>query len=173
MDRIQRSTEGTGAATKPFRLLDLPPELWTRICTLAILDPADITIKQAAYPKLVCLQTLQPSITRTCRALRSECLPLFYKLVNFIILDEYADVEGIVKWLRSLGKRNRQRFRRLYLACRREDPGSPYLGNEDEAGWDLAEVNILREFGAQFERSQLDEWVDPQFKVLYNIRLMR
>ncbi|KAI7209592.1 hypothetical protein KC333_g8651 [Hortaea werneckii] len=172
MNRIQHSAKDTGAASKPFRLLELPPELWTRICTLAILDPADITIKQAAYPKLVCLQTLQPPITRICRALRSECLPLFYKLVNFIILDEYADVEGIVKWLRSLGKKNRGRFRRLYLACRREDPGSPYFGDEDEAGWDYDEVNVLREFGAQFEKSQLDEWKDPNFKVLYSIRLV-
>ncbi|GAB1743694.1 hypothetical protein NU219Hw_g618t1 [Hortaea werneckii] len=172
MNRIQHSAKDTGAAIKPFRLLELPPELWTRICTLAITDPADITIKQAAYPKLVCLQTLQPPIARTCRALRSECLPLFYKLVNFFILDEYADVEGIVKWLRSLGKRNRGRFRRLYLACRREDPGSPYFGDEDEAGWGYAEVNVLREFGAQFEKSQLDEWRDPDFKVLYSIRFM-
>ncbi|RMX85908.1 hypothetical protein D0869_03484, partial [Hortaea werneckii] len=93
-------------------------------------------------------------------------------LVNFIILDEYADVEGIVKWLRSLGKRNRGRFRRLYLACRREDPGSPYFGDEDEAGWDHDEVNVLREFGAQFEKSQLDEWKDPDSKVLYSIRLV-
>ncbi|RMY20144.1 hypothetical protein D0867_04206 [Hortaea werneckii] len=151
----------------------LPPELWTRICTLAILDPANITIKHAAYPNLVCSQTLQPPLTRTCRVLRGECLPLFYKLVNFIILDEYADVEGVLKWLRSLGKEKRGRFRRLCLACRREDPGAPYFGDDGEFGWDFAEVNVLGEFGAEFEKSQLDEWRDPDFKVVYDIKLTR
>ncbi|KAI7156709.1 hypothetical protein KC349_g6084 [Hortaea werneckii] len=173
MDRIQPSTNSVGVTDNPFRLLDLPPELWTRICTLVILDHADIIIKYAAYPDLVCSQTLQPPLIRTCRVLRGECLPLFYNLVNFIILDEYADVEGVLKWLRSLGKENRLRFRRLYLACRREDPGAPYFGDDGESGWDFAEVNVLGEFGAELEKSQLDEWRDPDFKIVYSIKLTR
>ncbi|KAI6798132.1 hypothetical protein KC363_g717 [Hortaea werneckii] len=173
MDRIQPSANSAGVMNKPFRLLDLPPELWARICTLAILDPADITIQHAYHPNLVCSQTLQPPLTRTCRVLRGECVPLFYKLVNFIILDEYVDVDGNLKWLRSLGKENRRRFQRLYLASRCQDPGAPYFGDDDESGWDFAEVNVLSEFGAEFEKSQLDGWRDPEFKVIYRIKLTR
>lgn len=74
----------------PFRLFDLPPELWSRICRLAV-GVRDIEIRCSGrdneqHPwehecaitfdtlKALCIQ---PSITRVCKFVRAETLSTF------------------------------------------------------------------------------------------------
>lgn len=64
---------------KPFRLLDLPPELWSRICRLAVLDGAPSRILHLrGYVRRDDLkrQLQAPAITTVCHAIRTETLPL-------------------------------------------------------------------------------------------------
>ncbi|TKA31793.1 hypothetical protein B0A50_01872 [Salinomyces thailandicus] len=159
---------------QPFRLLDLPPELWTRICQLDITRPPSTVITKAAHANTVCRQTTQPPLTRTSRLLRSETLPIFYNLHTFVIVDNYADVDdGVVKWLDSIGKRNRRCLKRLYLACRQEEEEPPYFGAEEEEGCWQAQVRVLEGFGAQYERAELGWWRDEVYRVVYKITLLR
>ena len=97
-------------------LLDLPAEIWSKIGQLVIqnaeiCDANDIVIARRCPPR-------QPAITRTCNALRSELLPLYYRhrvelrLPSFVFpgdLDE--DLRPVGKWLRAIGPTNRLNLR--------------------------------------------------------------
>lgn len=56
----------------------------------------------------------QPPLTRTCRAIREETLPIFYGLNRFVI-KAYADNDGLLArlWLTAIGAKNRSMLRRL------------------------------------------------------------
>lgn len=68
----------------PFRLFHLPPELWLRICELAVIkkDPIDMTAARDLHNQVKILA--QPALTRTCRLLRREALPVFYQYNTFV-----------------------------------------------------------------------------------------
>jgi hypothetical protein len=102
-------------------LLDLPPELWGRICHLAIVssEPIDlIPLKdndkgdEGPNRFLVIDQKVaeQPPLTHTCRTIRSECLPLFYKHNTFVAMSKYRTKsrKSITNWLHAIGPKSRQ-----------------------------------------------------------------
>lgn len=89
----------------PFRLLDLPPELWVRICEFAVLKSCPIVIGHQTDMKDMARVALQPSITRTCRVLRHEALPLFYTLNSWEMIHNYS-VPCPRRFLHAIGATN-------------------------------------------------------------------
>ncbi|KAK4957180.1 hypothetical protein LTR10_005138 [Elasticomyces elasticus] len=98
---------------QPFRLLDLPPELWIRIAQFAltlsspnlILTVANTTPRREPQPaRHIPGETghyHQPAFTRTNRLLRAEGLPMFYRLNNVSV---HEPVYSPNKWLTAVGK---------------------------------------------------------------------
>lgn len=80
---------------KPFRLLDLPPELWTKICQLRLdADEASATTSPLR-PNIK-----QQQIARVCRITRSELLPYFYKMHCRMVIylqgvERYVNIPGV------------------------------------------------------------------------------
>ncbi|KAK3618419.1 hypothetical protein LTR56_024642 [Elasticomyces elasticus] len=62
----QKGPQSSGQLITPFRLLDLPPELWSRI------------VRSSWSREEVRLRLKQPAISRTSRILREETLSAFY-----------------------------------------------------------------------------------------------
>nr|OQO20023.1 hypothetical protein B0A51_13843 [Rachicladosporium sp. CCFEE 5018] len=87
-----------------FRLLDLPPEIWLAIGAYAVLkSPLNVTL--AVTNDLQAKMVAQPAITRTCRLLRKELLPVFYKRNSFSAL-HFSKVSCIRKWFAAIGQVN-------------------------------------------------------------------
>ncbi|EMC97583.1 hypothetical protein BAUCODRAFT_147644 [Baudoinia panamericana UAMH 10762] len=70
-------------ASSTFDLFHLPPELWLRICHFAVLAPGPINLSSHDTSTENALVVQQPAVTRTCRLLRKEALPMFYRLNKF------------------------------------------------------------------------------------------
>ena len=93
-------------------LLDLPPEIWSRICKLAVTntDPYWLNSKAVGRRAFV-----QPSITCTCHTTREECLPHFYKVNLFLAYFGGHQQDLASSWLGAIGKKNRSSLQRLYV----------------------------------------------------------
>ena len=71
------------STVRPFRLFDLHPELWLRICHEAVSYPKPINVTRAATTDDQANIVSQPPLTRTCKLLRTEALPMFYRNNTF------------------------------------------------------------------------------------------
>lgn len=98
----------------PFRLLDLPPELWTRVCEFAVTKHDKIRVGKEPKPADQEAVTRQPAITRTCRVLRIEALPMFYALNTFEMLHCFG-VPCPRKWIQAIGATHRSRMKCMEL----------------------------------------------------------
>lgn len=93
-------------ASSPF--LKLPPELRNRIYEAVLTDPYaisavhwDFEIPRSTTPE-------QPPLTRTCRAIRAEALPIFYSSNTFMIgVKRECDAAYLRVWLKAIGPQNR------------------------------------------------------------------
>ena len=112
---------------KTFRLLDLPPELWSRICKLVVIRDCTFFLKNPGSVHVTCESTQQPPITRTCWSLRNEALPTFYRRNVFVIVDRDSELLGLHKWLRGLGSDKRRLLTQLYVASEQHDDGPPFF----------------------------------------------
>lgn len=91
-----------------FRLFDLPTELWLRICFYAILKPGRagaVDITRAHGMSSQCDMVRQPAITKTCRLLRHELLPLYYRHHEFEA-KHLSGVACIRNWFAAIGAAN-------------------------------------------------------------------
>jgi len=62
---------------------------------------------------------IQPALTRTCSAIRTEALPIFYELNTFILnLYDTNYAESACQWLRVIGKTNRNRVKEVLVLDR-------------------------------------------------------
>ncbi|EMC93655.1 hypothetical protein BAUCODRAFT_37356 [Baudoinia panamericana UAMH 10762] len=95
------------ADTAPFRLLNLPAEIWTQIIALAVIYKDPITITRSSRVKDQQELVRQPAITRTCRVLRLEALPLFYRHNTFEGWHVHH-VQCPRDWLVAIGDANRK-----------------------------------------------------------------
>lgn len=86
---------------KPFRLLDLPPELWSRICSEVIMSESptelDDSLKRYQFEEKVA----QPAITRVCKIVREEALPMFYSS-SFVYVDCGNGAQWLFRWLKKM-----------------------------------------------------------------------
>lgn len=72
---------------QPFRLLDLPPELWIRICGFAVThdEPIELVRTLTGYHgTLPFAAPTLPPITQTCAAIRAESINLYYSCNEFV-----------------------------------------------------------------------------------------
>lgn len=88
-----------------FRLFDLPPELWIKICEFAVLPPTPLDITRAKQSKHQRELVKQPAITRVCKLLRQEALPLFYRNNKFEVF-HWGRVACVRYWLKAIGSTN-------------------------------------------------------------------
>ena len=95
--------------TQPFRLLDLPPELWVRIGKLAV--PAEtIVLPDSVSQKHICNRVKQPAITRVCKTLRHELLALYYQQNVFVMIEDHGYSFAPERWLEAIGTEHRRRI---------------------------------------------------------------
>ena len=108
------------ATAKKKGLLDLPPEIWSKICKIAVSWDIPIDVILGSVP---CLNIpeytrtrdgreyrgraparaiMQPSITRVCRSIRKECLSHFYE-TNVFRIRAY-DTTRWKAWLDIIGE---------------------------------------------------------------------
>ncbi|KAK4612108.1 hypothetical protein CLAFUW4_13358 [Fulvia fulva] len=100
---------------KPFRLLDLPPELWSKIGQLIVDDASTVTEKKLywihhPYPSSAqeLAEIQQPATTRTCSILRAELLPYYYQSkISISVIASSLASRVVGKWLRMIGSKNR------------------------------------------------------------------
>lgn len=109
---INHDTQG-----KTTSLLDLPPEIWSKICKLVVERDRPINVyrflfstpSQLGVAKRSNVIT-QPRITKVCRAIRHECLPHYYKVNAFYSWHPSGSVRSaqlLEKWLTAIGRTNR------------------------------------------------------------------
>lgn len=58
---------------------------------------------------------MQPGISRTCRLIRKETIPMFYERNTFMAYDQIAMPAQLVSWVTAIGWTNRASLRRLYV----------------------------------------------------------
>lgn len=83
-------------------LSKLPAELRIQIFELALTSP---TAYGVGDQRPINRQAVQPPLTRTCRQIRKEALPVFYECntFNFYLNFEYG-VERVRKWMQSMSE---------------------------------------------------------------------
>ncbi|KAK5686346.1 hypothetical protein LTS10_002463 [Elasticomyces elasticus] len=105
------SVEMSQTALPAFRLLDLPPELFVHICRYAIPADKKFVISRSNYNDGSMI--MQPAITRVCKLLREELLPIFYTSNTFIYHEKRKEPIGWANRLTGF-------LRRVPLACKPE-----------------------------------------------------
>ncbi|KAK3661617.1 hypothetical protein LTR56_000105 [Elasticomyces elasticus] len=100
-------------AENPFRLLDLPDELWSRICRLAIAQAEPIFLPESFWPEEYKEAVCPPPITRVCKIVREEVLDEFYSntafhfqiCANVDCAWHQRHADNLQGWLRGVKKR--------------------------------------------------------------------
>lgn len=128
--KILARSQALADTSQPFRLLDLPPEIWSRIGKFAIDN-----VKRMTWWDLVNANasSRQPSITRTCICLRKELLPYYYCTKIEVIIG-WCDLHTWSPWLRALSPASRRLIHGLLMDCFRasRDQFQPFLEAELE-----------------------------------------
>ena len=105
---------------KPFRLLDLPPELWIKIGKLMIDESTSCTANKDTWRRALKLPNRDylcnsdpPAILHTCGLLRFELTPYYYRTkVDISALyrrkNNFWGLDAVGKWLRSADPVNRR-----------------------------------------------------------------
>ena len=150
---------------KPFRLLDLPPELWSRICRLAAAyeDPRvlDGNLMRFDFARRVA----QPAITKVCGAIRDESLPAFYASPFLYCLDGLKFPLRLSEWSYRLTASRRSMLRNLtirstgQLEAREVKIVESYLANLERDG--LAIVSKSTASGGRYRTYRL-AYGDPK-----------
>lgn len=103
--------------TGVFRLLDLPPEIWIRICEFAVTRSSAIipTKARRKYEQQGIVR--QPPITQVCRLIRHESLPLFYRKNDFVAFHRGPNA-CVRYWLQALPRPNLKAMGQLLFHTR-------------------------------------------------------
>ncbi|KAK3724861.1 hypothetical protein LTR37_000909 [Vermiconidia calcicola] len=97
------------AKTETFRLLDLPPELWSQVVKMAV------ERENYMFSSKDRKQVQQPGITKACKLLRTETLAHSYSHNSFTFRDNNAELAALVAWLKAIGAWNRTRVKNLSI----------------------------------------------------------
>lgn len=112
----------TNAGTAEPLLLKLPPELRNYIYELALVEPYTMDLEAEDVAGRIAEVVLQPDLTRTCKQIRQEALPIFYGRNTFEIYvcsdwpGEHAEPFLVLpRWLHLIGAANRQTVQRVVV----------------------------------------------------------
>lgn len=120
-----------------FPILDLPPELVIRIVQQAVvISSQDKPIPIDGHTKA----HQEPAVTRVCRFLRCEGLPLFYKHNTFMVLTTTKATHELFKWIHRIGLQRASTIRSLQM-CWCISGSASFLVWEDF----LHEMNFLED----------------------------
>ena len=106
-----------GLDERPFRLFDLPTELWLRICELAVTRNSPIDPTRARKAKQQTQVVKQPALARVSKVLRHEVLAAFYRN-NVFEVSHLNGVACVRDWLVAIGPRNRKNMGILTFYCK-------------------------------------------------------
>lgn len=137
-------------------LLDLPPEIWSKTGKLVIEDSNPLTGGAFARERQPQTRWHQPPLTRTCRVLRNELLPQFYKTRVKIICVAREVQMGF--WLRTIGLELRKVIRGVFVFS--------------TIGDSLQELKerAMDNWGVELELEQVEErhhWSDTEDQVIF------
>jgi len=115
--------ESTAAAMAPFRLLDLPAELWSQICAFALATayPSTLYLHEDMHARTLQALTRQPALLHTCKAIRAEGLPMLYADAIFLLMEANMHSPNWKLWLDSLAPDTRQYLTRVYITSTHQD----------------------------------------------------
>ncbi|KAK0322830.1 hypothetical protein LTR82_006287 [Friedmanniomyces endolithicus] len=107
----------------PFRLLDLPPELWSQICALALASdhPSTLYLHEDSHARTLQSLTQQPPLLRTCTALRPESVQLWYANTVFLLIEANKSSPNWRLWLESLTLHSRRYMRKIFITSTHQD----------------------------------------------------
>lgn len=124
-------------------LFRLPAELRNHIYELALTrDHLSQIYHIGGDPKNLYSAGRQPALTHTCRAIRTEVLPIFYSGNSFVVgIKILEHAKHAFNWLMAMGRTNRERLRQVYVwhftwDCYVEQvqrPGADWLKNVTDA----------------------------------------
>lgn len=103
---LQRTLPSTPPAVteQDSKLMSLPPEIRKIIFEHALVQPGNLRQKNFATGRLVPREAAEPALTRTCRQIRSEAIPIFYQANTFIFhVDRLKALEEAQEWIRATG----------------------------------------------------------------------
>lgn len=172
METQAQELQPTNHHHQPSRLLSLPPELQLLIWEFSVIEseplhlncPCDSSFggwteeyyeDQARWEAGEKEPPWQPSLTRVCRSIRADALPMFYKHNRFQAGYCYeTDTDMVVDWLTVIGEENRRLMKGFYFfdANCRHDANCPK---------DLKRVQrsqVVRAMGGVLESEYGDEY---------------
>ncbi|KAK1072287.1 hypothetical protein LTR74_002599 [Friedmanniomyces endolithicus] len=103
-----------------FPLFRLPPEIWLRICDLAVTTPNPINITKFPQRHDQVALVRQPPLTLACRLLRSEALPMFYRN-NAFEARHFCQHACPRQWLVAIGREHLRAMGSFKLHTRMSD----------------------------------------------------
>ncbi|KAK5677489.1 hypothetical protein LTS10_010061 [Elasticomyces elasticus] len=129
----------------PFRLLDLPDELWSRICRLAIAQAEPIFLPESFWRKGFKEAVRPPPITSVCKIVREELLDEFYSTTSFQFqicanvncAGHQRHADNLQGWFRSVKKRRGYRPTVVVEAVWTHPPGTYLIGKLKEIGLEV------------------------------------
>lgn len=96
--RLKRSQE----SVQPFRLLGLPAELRNLIYEYCVTSDESVLLPATCEPPGE-LPTVQPPVTKVCRQIRQEALPLFYECNKFEAFILGCDFRHLIRYAEFIG----------------------------------------------------------------------
>ena len=159
-----RATPTVPPSQKDCVLLNLPPEIRNLISEFVVAKPSRIELvvhigkrnkkkPRWSYAKMLPVVG-QPAYTRTCRQVRDEALPTFYRINKFeyyfapVMLSVFlTEFTAMLEWCSTLGIKNQEALGKV-LCCTREPVDklkelmslSAFASREMVDGW-IAEVD--------------------------------
>jgi hypothetical protein len=137
------STQDISSGSGPCYLLNLPLELQLPIYELVVTEEKPLLLNRPCnssyrgrYPEMAIDKAAwkegekhppsQPALSRTCRSVREAALPIFYR-ENFFRASYCYQANMLpapIKWLKMIGKDNRENLRRFYFYDRNQSHDS-------------------------------------------------
>ena len=107
----------------PFRLLDLPAELWIEICAFGLAKAYSSTLylHEDMHPRTLQALTQPPALLQTCKAIRAEGIPLLYAETTFLLIEANMHSPYWRLWLEALAPDTRRHMTRLFVTSTHQD----------------------------------------------------
>ena len=156
----------------PSRLLSLPQELQLLIWEYSVISDSPLHVNcpcdssyggwtatyfadREAWESGVKQPPAQPALTRVCRSIRANALPIFYKANEFQAGYCYeTDAETVRDWLQRIGRENREMMREFYFY----DGNPKHDVNRDKDLKAVMRGEVVRKMGGKVKSCYTDTY---------------